>query len=233
MRQLVAYSDPDVVALPGTRDALTARTIDATVHPVTQARDAVAEVPRLVDSIPPHLVGGALGLTGVVLMLSLQRYRLSMSPLLLAGLLMMPVSNYRASQQPAGTKAAKEAVVEKPRVFKAPDWYDRPRPERVEVPEPPRPPDPPSLPDFSLPDIEIEIPPELMEEAGALLEIVVPEDWDREDVSRYLRRNSQRLQREIRRLRSQQEREARQLRSQQEREAREAHRHAYSMEHRN
>jgi len=206
--------NPDV-ALPGTSAALTARTIDATVHPVAQARDAVAEVPRLVDSIPPHLVGGALGLTGVVLMLSLQRYRLSMSPVLLAGLLMMPVSNYREGVRPAGSKAVEAPAVEKMRV-PAPEWFDRPS--RVE--EPPRPPEPPrSFPDFSMPSVDIEIPPELMEEAGAVIELVVPDHWDRDDVSRYLRHNSDRLRREIRRLRSQQERERRAAR-----------RHAYSME---
>lgn len=213
--QLARYSDPDAVALPGTSDALTARAIDATVHPVTQARDAVAEVPRLVDSIPPHLVGGALGLTGVILMLSLQKYRLSMSPLLLAGLLMMPVSNYREGQPPVRSKAVEAPIVEKKKV-PAPEWFDRPS--RVE--EPPRPPEPPrSFPDFSMPSVDIEIPPELMEEAGAMIELVVPEDWDREDVSRYLRRNSERLKREIRRMRSQQERERRAARRQ-----------AYSME---
>ncbi|MEX2110737.1 MAG: hypothetical protein WD802_09060 [Gemmatimonadaceae bacterium] len=205
---------------PGTSAALTARTIDATVHPVTQARDAVAEVPGLVDSIPPHLVGGALGLTGVLVMLSLQRYRLSMSPVLLAGLLMMPVSNYRPSQQPDGSKPLESAVVEKKEAFKTPDWYERPtyaeEPEPARAPRAPRP-----FPDFSIPSIDIEIPPELMEEAGTLIELVVPEDWDREDVTRYLRRNSERLRREIRRLRSHQEREERRAR-----------RHAYSMEHR-
>jgi hypothetical protein len=207
---------------PGTSAALTARTIDATVHPVTQARDAVAEVPRLVDSIPPQLVGGALGLTGVVLMLSLQRYRLSLSPVLLAGLLMMPVSNYRPSAQPVGSKAGEAAVVEKKKASKTPDWYDRRA--HAEEPEPVRSPKAPrSFPDFSMPSIDIEIPPELMEEAGAMIELVVPEDWDREDVSRYLRRNSERLRREISRLRSYQERQARQERR--------ARRHAYSMQH--
>lgn len=201
---------------PGTSAALTARTIDATVHPVTQARDAVAEVPGLVDSIPPQLVGGALGLTGVVLMLSLQRYRLSLSPVLLAGLLMMPVSNYRPSQQPAGSKPLE--VVEKKKASKTPEWYDRrahaEEPRQVRPRKAPR-----SFPDFSMPSIDIEIPPELMAEAGTLIELVVPENWDREDVSRYLRRNSERLRREIRRMRLHQEREERRAR-----------RHAYSME---
>jgi hypothetical protein len=135
-------------------------------------------------------------------------------------MLMMPVSNYRPSQQPDGSKAVEAEIVEKKEAFKAPDWYDRRA--HAEAPEPARAPRAPRpFPDFSIPSIDIEIPPELMAEAGTLIELVVPEDWDREDVRRYLRRNSERLRREIRRMRSQQQREERRAR-----------RHAYSMEHR-
>lgn len=211
--QLVGHSDPDVVR-PGTSAALTARTIDATVHPVTQARDAVAEVPRLVDSVPPQLLGGTIALTGLVLMLALQRFRLSLSPVLLAGLLMTPVSNYRATQQTAKSKAVEAALVEKREPSEVPDWYDRSP--RVEEPVS-RSEEPRSFGDFSFPSVEIDIPPDLIEEALPLIELVVPEDWNREDVSRFLHRNSERLRREIRRLRLQQRLEAR--------------RHAYSMEH--
>lgn len=202
------------IVRPGTSDALTARAIDATVHPVVQARDAVAEVPGLVDSMPPSLIGGTLGLSAVLLMIASQhgRHRMALAPVLMSGLLLLPVSNYHAAANPSGKPAAEAAVVEKKESSGEPAWLRRfPREEKRESP-----PDEPrslprvSFPDFNVPDFEVSVPPELIEEALPLIEMVVPEDWDRDDVRRFLRRNSERLRREVRRLRQQQRIEARQ-----------------------
>jgi hypothetical protein len=221
---------------PGTSDALTARTIDATQHPVAQVGGAVAEVPQIVDSIPPQLVGGALGLSAVLLVVAAQhgRMRLALAPMLMSALLLLPVSNYQTPKS-AGAQELETKVAEKPKSSgEEPAWLRRHA--RADRQEPP--PDEPRsfptipypnlhvpdfhVPDFDVPDFDVHdfervASSEFIEEALPLIEMVVPEDWDREDVKRFLRRNSEKLRREIRRVRSQQHREAR--------------RHAYSVEH--
>jgi predicted metal-dependent hydrolase len=53
------------------------------------------------------------------------------------------------------------------------------------------------------------IPPELVDRAQSRIELLVPDDWSREDAARFLRRNGERLRREIERLREQRQLELR------------------------
>lgn len=207
------------MARPGTSDALFARAIDATQRPVlVQAHEAVsAAVPRIVDSVPPSMVGLTMGFTVLVAMAASQRFRLKLSPVLMAGLLLLPVSNYQA-QEPSDPPPAEAGVVEEEEEDEEDvesEWQDRRQ--RDEKPEPSSD-DSRSFGDFSLPSIDFRIPRELIEEAEPLIEMVVPEDWSREDAKRFLRRNARKIRREIEQLRREQRIEAR--------------RHAYSTEHR-
>lgn len=107
--------DPDV-ALPGTRDALFARTIDATVHPplVRAQETAAALVPRLVDAAAPlasPVFLGALALTLVFTLVAI-RMRYRPSALALGALLVMTLTSFNPVQKREQSPAA---VVTTPR----------------------------------------------------------------------------------------------------------------------
>jgi len=95
--------NPDV-ALPGTSDALFARTIDATVHPplVRAQETAAALVPRVAEAVAPlasPLVLGALLLTLVFTWAAI-RMRFRPSALVLGALLVMTLSSFNPVQKP-------------------------------------------------------------------------------------------------------------------------------------
>jgi hypothetical protein len=97
--------NPDVVR-PGTSDALTARTIDATIYPplVRAQETAAALVPRLAQAAAPlssPLLLGALALTLVFSWVAI-RMRYRPSALVLAALLVMTLTSFspvRKSEQ--------------------------------------------------------------------------------------------------------------------------------------
>ncbi|MGH7650280.1 MAG: hypothetical protein ACREMS_00405 [Gemmatimonadaceae bacterium] len=95
MSQLI---DPHPVR-PGTSAALTARTIDATIHPpIVRAQEAVAAfIPRVtapLASISPPLVLEMLGLT-IVLVWVARRARYRVGALALSAMLMMTLTSFR------------------------------------------------------------------------------------------------------------------------------------------
>jgi hypothetical protein len=101
--------NPDVVR-PGTSDALTARTIDATVYPplVRAQETAVALVPRFAQAAAPlssPLLLSALALTLVFSWVAI-RMRYRPSALLLGALLVMTLTSYSPMRKPEPTRIA-------------------------------------------------------------------------------------------------------------------------------
>lgn len=105
--------DPDV-ALPGTRDALFARTIDATVHPpLVRAQETVADLaPRIAQAAAPlasPLFLGALALTLVFTLVAI-RMRYRPSALVLGALLVMTFTSFNPVQKPEQSRVAEVAT---------------------------------------------------------------------------------------------------------------------------
>jgi hypothetical protein len=95
---------------PGTSDALTARTIDATVHPpLVRAQETVAAfVPRVAQAAAPlasPLFLGALALTLVFVWVAI-RMRYRPSALVLGALLVMTLSSFNPVQKPEQSRIA-------------------------------------------------------------------------------------------------------------------------------
>jgi hypothetical protein len=88
---------------PGTSDALTARTIDATVHPpLVRAQETVAAIgPRIAQSVVPLTSPLFLGLVAITLMFVLvaRRLRYRPSALVLSALLVMGLTSFRPLQK--------------------------------------------------------------------------------------------------------------------------------------
>jgi hypothetical protein len=178
MSQLI---DPHPVR-PGTSAALTARTIDATIHPpIVRAREAVAAfIPRVtapLASVSPPLVLEMVGLT-LVLVWVARRARYRVGALALSAMLMMTLTSFRpvangedgvAGSDPRQSAMEKElwrrlnAVVSTPAnrsqdVIGVPDVPDVP--DQADEPDQPEPanevqPDPTPMPDMMdrLPEI--------------------------------------------------------------------------------
>jgi hypothetical protein len=101
--------DPEPVR-PGTSDALTARTIDATIHPpLVRAQETVAAfVPRVAQAAAPlasPLFLGALALTLVFVWVAI-RMRYRPSALVLGALLVMTLTSFNPMQQPEQSRIA-------------------------------------------------------------------------------------------------------------------------------
>ena len=95
---------------PGTSDALTARTIDATIHPpLVRAQETVAGlVPRVAQAAAPlasPLFLSALALTLVFVWVAI-RMRYRPSALLLAALLVMTLTSFHPVQKPEQLRTA-------------------------------------------------------------------------------------------------------------------------------
>jgi len=210
------YSIDSDAVRPGTSDALFARTIDATQRPpLVKAQEAVvAAVPRILDTLPPPLLGGTLGLTVLAVMVASHRVHFKLVPVLTAGVLMLPVSNYHAAQKPAEIQAVASAR-ERPRTVDRYTWENRyPRDieendsrdrhqhdweDEASTPHTPEVPYVPETPN------EFLIPPEITQGVVPLVEMVVPEEWTDEEQLRVLRRRAEKLMEEIRKLRLEQE----------------------------
>ena len=97
------YPTDDVPVRPGTSDALTARTIDATVHPpLVRAQETVAALgPRIAQSVVPLTSPLFLGLVAITLMFVLvaRRLRYRPSALVLSALLVMGLTSFRPLQK--------------------------------------------------------------------------------------------------------------------------------------
>jgi len=155
--------NPDVVR-PGSSDALTARTIDATVYPplVRAQETAVALVPRLAQaaaplSSPPFL--GALALALVFTWVAI-RMRYRPSALVLGVLLVMTLTSFNSAQRP------EQAATEEVNTPRTTIGGTRPSHQRLVY----APPAPPAPPDIEAPDAvgpmdpaQIYLPPDFAE----------------------------------------------------------------------
>ncbi len=210
------YSIDSDAVRPGTSAALTARTIDATQRPpLMKAQEAVvAAVPRILDTVPPPLLGGTLGLTVLAVMVASQRVHFKMVPVLTAAVLMLPVSNYHAAQKPAEIQEV-ATERERPRTVDRYTWENRyPRDvdendsrdrHQHDWDEEAVPAYTPEVPDVPATPNEFLIPPEITQGVVPLVEMVVPEEWTDEEQLRMLRRRAEKLMEEIRKLRLEQE----------------------------
>ena len=124
-------SDPHPVR-PGTSAALTARTIDATVHPpIVRARDAVAEViPRIAAPLSSPLFVGTIALT-LLLGWAAIRNRLHARGFLVSAMMVLMLTSFRPM-----TDAEMPSVGEVAEPEKAPEPFVRPTPVTPQPPDP-------------------------------------------------------------------------------------------------
>jgi hypothetical protein len=195
---LRGVTDPHPVR-PGTSAALTARTIDATIHPpIVRAQEAVAEViPRIAAPLSSPLFVGMIALT-LLLGWAAIRNRLHMRGFLVSAVLVLLLTSFR----PMTVAEIRNVDDDTPR-------RAAPEPERFERADPPRPPDPPDVPDLrtyqytfdthNLPEEfqQMGLPPEVS------VEITMPERMalDREILRAQLRELRIRIREEQRRQR--------------------------------
>ena len=137
---LGGVTDPHPVR-PGTSAALTARTIDATVHPpIVRARDAVAEViPRIAAPLSSPLFVGTIALT-LLLVWAAIRNRLHARGFLVSAMLVMLLTSFRPM-----TNAEMPSVGDVAEPEKATEAFELPSPPQ---PRDPQPPDPPYVPEL-------------------------------------------------------------------------------------
>src|SRR5688500_9792518 len=132
------YSMDQYAVRPGTSEALFARSIDATQPPpLVKAQEAVASaIPKLIDSVPPPLVGTTLGLTVLAVMVASRRLQFKMVPILTAGVLLLPISNYHPAQTSEQPQAQEIVVTDEQRARELSEWENsysrRVKPEPVE-----------------------------------------------------------------------------------------------------
>jgi hypothetical protein len=133
---LSQLTDPHPVR-PGTSDALTARTIDATIHPpIVRAQEAVAAfIPRVtapLSAVSPLLVG-MLGGTMVLLWIA-HRARFRPAGLLFSAMLMMMLTSFHPAATPVTPALADNTIVGTADTWTPQDRYQMPMPS-VETPE--------------------------------------------------------------------------------------------------
>ena len=102
-------TDPHPVR-PGTSAALTARTIDATVHPpIVRAQESVAAaIPRLVDTVSSPLFLTTVGLTLILVWMAF-RMRSRMIGLVLSAMLVMTLTSFRPARDSDPAQIAETA----------------------------------------------------------------------------------------------------------------------------
>ena len=106
----IGHPTDGIAVRPGTSDALTARTIDATIHPplVRAQETVVALVPRVAEAAAPlasPLFLGALALTLVFSWVAI-RMRYKPSALVLGALLVMTLTSFNPVQKPEQSRIA-------------------------------------------------------------------------------------------------------------------------------
>ena len=195
---LRGVTDPHPVR-PGTSAALTARTIDATIHPpIVRAQEAVAEViPRIAAPLSSPLFVMTIALT-LLLGWAAIRNRLHMRGFLVSAMLVLMLTSFRPMTD-----------AEKRNVDDAAPRRVAPQPEPFERVDPPRPPDAPYVPELrtyqytfdthNLPEEfqQLGLPPEVS------VEITMPDRmaFDREMLRAQLRELRIRIRDEQRRQR--------------------------------
>ncbi len=212
-------TDPHPVR-PGTSAALTARTIDATVHPpIVRAQEAVAAfIPRVaapLSAVSPLFVG-MIGGTMVLLWIA-HRARFRPAGLLFSAMLMVMLTSFHPMAKPAQSAQADDAMIGTTDTWTPRDRYQMPMPaaEAPDVEQMAEPPETMNEPDdFSLPDGEyrvrsyrLVIPPKLRADLVPAEELMrLEQDAMRqqlraslEHLERRMRAEARRRERELRR----------------------------------
>lgn len=195
----MTYSSDAQPVRPGTSAALTARTIDATVHPplVRAQESAAALVPRVAEAAAPFASPVILSLVALTLtfVLIARRMRYRPSAWVLGALLVVTLSSFHPMPPPVATVAkvrtprtlSQDATARAGRqLYPTPGAYGYSAPQPPDVPVTP---DPPEVVEFNPRQW---IPPELIER--------VPE------MSRDLARSAERMMRENEQMRALMER---------------------------
>ena len=182
---------------PGTSDALTARTIDATVHaPLVRAQETIVGIgPRVAQSVAPLANPVLIGLLLVTFLFAWVAHRLRYKPsaLVLSALLVMGLTSFRPVQtweQPrTRTALAKVRPRTLPQGARNLDWSGyQPQPVDRYQYEPPATPVMPVSPpdDYAQQDpVQVEVPPDFGDRVS---------DWSRDamqSAERALRENQQ------------------------------------------
>ena len=201
---------------PGSSDALTARTIDATIHPpLVRAQESVAGiVPRLQQAAAP--LTSPLFLSAVTLTLTFvlvaKRMRYRPSALVLSALLVMTLTSFHPVVEPESPQVA-QARTPRNATRGSKAWYryqlqsrpaeepqfavESPPPERPELPEVPETPDvSPNPYVFVIPQIPVDRFPEVSEEVLRSAERMMR---DNEHVQRMMAQIRYRVRAEMRR----------------------------------
>jgi len=173
---------------PGTSAALTARTIDATIHPpLVRAQETVAAlIPRLAEPLGSPLLLAMLAGTLVLLWLA-RRARFRPAGLLLSAVLMVTLTSFRPVT--SVDNVSPPIPEPSPGIFEAPRVPERPTPRAVKRRAPPG--------DRSLGSQLIASFPELMIVARLNAEII-PDD--EEELRAYVKELRRRLRAEARRI---------------------------------
>ncbi|HEX2693397.1 MAG TPA: hypothetical protein VHL12_04985 [Gemmatimonadaceae bacterium] len=215
---LSQLTDPHPVR-PGTSAALTARTIDATIHPpIVRAQEAVAAfIPRVaapLSAVSPLLVG-MLASTLVLLWVA-HRARFRPAGLLFSAALMLMLTSFHPVTAPADSARADNTIVGATDTWTPQDRYQMPMPametpEVVDVPETPE-----AMPEregYSEPDgsyrirnYRIVIPPQLRSDLAPTEELM---RLEQEAMREQLRASLRMLERRLRAEARQRERELR------------------------
>ena len=191
----MGHSTDPFPARPGTSDALTARTIDATQHtPLVRAQETVAAlIPRVAAPLGSPLLISMLALT-LVLLWAASRMRFRPSALLLSAVLVMTLTSFRPMKFAEPARASDDRIAQAPETwmnFK--DDANTPRPEptpfAVEVSVPEVPDVPATTYDPPPPPMHIALPPEITQIPPAIMELL-----EREEVQREMRRAMRELQ---------------------------------------
>ena len=201
---------------PGSSDALTARTIDATIHPpLVRAQESVAGiVPRLQQAAAPltsPLFLSAVALT-LTFVLVAKRMRYRPSALVLSALLVMTLTSFHPVVEPESPQVA-QARTPKNATRGSKAWYryhlqsqpaeepqyavESPPPEQPDLPEVPETPDvSPNPYVFVIPQIPVDRFPEVSEEVLRSAERMMR---DNEHVQRMMAQIRYRVRQEMRR----------------------------------
>lgn len=118
----MTYPTGNTAVRPGSSDALTARTIDATVHPpLVRAQETVVALgPRIAESVAPFTSPVFLGLVGVTLIFVWVAHRMRYRPsaILLGGLLVAGLTSFRPMpkwEQPQVSQSKRIVDARRPR----------------------------------------------------------------------------------------------------------------------
>ncbi len=184
---------------PGTSDALTARTIDATQHtPLVRAQETVAAlIPRVAAPLGSPLLISMLALT-LVLLWAASRMRFRPSALLLSAVLVMTLTSFRPMKLAETAQTSDDRIAETPQSWMQYKNRDNspgaePTPFAVDVSAPEEPVEPTPRYDPPLPPIHITLPRELTQIPPAIVEML-----EREDVQREMRHAMRALQYRLR-----------------------------------